>query len=167
MSSDFRFVVQAKSSAPNAGKISMSEENVSGSCFCGAVRFSVRLPTLFCGHCHCSMCRRSHGAGYVTWLAVPRGQFEIQSGESELARFGSSDHGTRSFCKRCGSSLFCESSHYPDIVDIVLANMHGPIDRQPECHVYFDDRADWVVIDDALPRLGGSTGREPITGGGR
>src|SRR5207249_1206364 len=61
--------------------ISMSEENVLGSCFCGAVRFSVRLPTIFCGHCHCSMCRRSHGAGYVTWLAVPRGQFELEAGE--------------------------------------------------------------------------------------
>ena len=146
----------------------MSEARVvPGSCFCGAVRFSAQLPSLFCGHCHCSMCRRSHGAGYVTWFAVPRDQLLFESGEADLVRFRSSDHGTRSFCKRCGSSLFCESSHYPDIVDIVLANMHGPIDRQPECHVYFDDRADWVVVDDALPRLGGSTGREPTTGGGR
>ena len=142
----------------------MSEARVPGSCFCGAVRFSAQLPTLFCGHCHCSMCRRSHGAGYVTWFAVPRARFVLESGEAELARFRSSDHGTRSFCRRCGSSLFCESTRHPDQIDIVLANMHGPIDRPPQFHIYFDDRVDWVVVNDGLPRLGGPTGLEPIKG---
>ncbi len=140
----------------------MSERSVTGSCFCGTVRFSVKLPTMFCGHCHCSMCRRSHGAAYVTWFAVARAQFVLESGERELVRFQSSDHGTRSFCGRCGSSLLCESNHHPDVVDIVLANMHEPIDRPPQCHIYFDDRIDWVEIGDDLPRLGGATGTEPL-----
>ena len=140
------------------------EAKVPGSCFCGAVRFSAQLPSLFCGHCHCSMCRRSHGAGYVTWFALPRAQFVFESGEAELARFRSSDHGTRSFCTRCGSSLFCESTRHPDQIDIVLANMHGPIDRPPQFHIYFDDRVDWIVVNDDLPRLGGPTGLEPIKG---
>ena len=111
------------------------------------------------------MCRRSHGAGYVTWFAVPRAQFALELGEAELVRFRSSDHGTRSFCRRCGSSLFCESTRHPDQIDIVLANMHGPIDRPPQCHIYFDDRVDWVAVNDGLPRLGGPTGLEPIKGG--
>ena len=143
----------------------MPEDGTSGSCLCGAVRFSIRAPTLFCGHCHCSMCQRSHGAGYVTWFAVQRSQFALESGDRELTRFRSSDHGTRSFCSRCGSSLFCESTRHPDVVDVVLANMHGPIDRVPECHFYFDDRAKWVVVNDGLPRRGGVTGLESIDDG--
>jgi hypothetical protein len=111
------------------------------------------------------MCRRCHGAAYVTWFAVPRGRFSLDSGEADLARFRSSEHGTRSFCRRCGSSLFCESNHHPEVIDVVLANMRAPIDRRPECHVYFDDRADWTVVNDGLPRLGGATGREPIENG--
>lgn len=140
----------------------MVESRVSGSCFCGAIGFRINLPTLFCGHCHCSMCRRSHGAGFVTWFAVPRSQFSLERGQAELVRFRSSDHGSRSFCIRCGSSLFCESSRHPDQVDIVLANMDGPIDRLPQVHIYFDDRAAWVAADDGLPRLGGATGLEPL-----
>ena len=140
----------------------MADSRVSGSCFCGTIRFSISLPTLFCGHCHCSMCRRSHGAGFVTWFAVPRSQFSLEGGQAELVRFRSSDHGSRSFCSRCGSSLFCESSRHPDQVDIVLANMDGPIDRLPQVHIYFDDRAAWVVAEDNLPRLGGTTGLEPL-----
>lgn len=138
----------------------MADSRVSGSCFCGAIRFSVATPTLFCGHCHCSMCRRSHGAAFVTWFAVPRQQFRLERGE-ELERFRSSDHGTRSFCGRCGSTLFCESTNHPDQVDIVLANMDGPIDRLPQAHIYYDDRAVWTVAEDGLPRLGGATGLEP------
>lgn len=135
---------------------------IPGSCLCGSLRFSVTLPTLVCAHCHCSLCRRSHGAGFVTWFSVPRKQFELEGGESDLVRYASSDHGTRSFCARCGSSLFCEIAAHPDQIDIVLANMQGPIDRPPQCHIHFDDRAEWVVADDGLPRLGGTTGLEPI-----
>ena len=140
----------------------MPEARVSGSCLCGAVRFSVEGPSFFCGHCHCSMCRRNHGAGYVTWFALQKSQFRLESGEADLATYASSDHGTRSFCRRCGSSLFCETSRMPDKIDIVLANMHGPIDRKPDVHIFFDDRADWVVVNDGLPRLGGETGLEPL-----
>ena len=140
----------------------MSDVTASGACLCGAVRFHVNLPSLFCGHCHCSMCRRNHGAAYVTWFAVAPDQLTLDAGNGELTRYPSSEHGSRSFCARCGSSLFCENDSHPERVDIVLANMQDPIDRLPGFHVYFDDRADWVSVDDGLPRLGGATGLEPI-----
>jgi hypothetical protein len=108
------------------------------------------------------MCRRSHGAGFVTWFAVPRTQLRITSGESNLVRYRSSEHGTRSFCGSCGSSLFFEWALHPEKIDIVLANMDGPIDREPQLHAYFDCRAGWVTVGDSLPRLGGETGVEPL-----
>ena len=135
--------------------------SVPGACLCGALRFEVTLPTLFCAHCHCSMCRRNHGAGFVTWFGVPRTGLRITAGESALVRYRSSEHGTRSFCGRCGSSLFCESTRRPDHVDVVLAAVQAPIDRKPQTHVHFDDRADWIEVADALPRLGGASGFEP------
>jgi len=143
----------------------MADEPVHGACLCGAVRFSVRLPTLFCVHCHCTMCQRNHGAGFVTWFAVPDAHLRVEQGESTLVRYASSSHGTRSFCGRCGSSLFCVSSHHPDQTDVVLANMEGPIDRPPQAHVFFDDRAGWVAAGDDLPKLGGPTGMEPVKAG--
>jgi hypothetical protein len=135
---------------------------IPGSCLCEAVRFRVTLPTLFCGHCHCSMCRRNHGAGFVTWFAVPSSQVEVSEGKEHLRTYTSSEHGTRAFCGACGSSLFCESAKHPDQVDIPLANMGGAIDRPPQCHFFFDDRADWVAVADELPRFGGPTGFEPL-----
>jgi len=140
----------------------MPEQRVTGSCLCRTVEFSVVLPTLFCAHCHCTMCRRNHGAAYVTWFGVPWDRFRIDAGRADLVRHASSDHGTRSFCGRCGSSLFCESTRRDDHVDIVLANMHGPIDRLPQAHVHWDDRVEWAESGDTLPRLGGTSGMEPL-----
>jgi hypothetical protein len=108
------------------------------------------------------MCRRNHGAGYVTWFAVPRARLVIESGADDLARYESSVHGSRSFCRRCGSSLFCDSTQYPDRIDIALGAMRDPIDREPQLHTYFDSRASWITIGDDLPRLGGKTGFDPL-----
>jgi hypothetical protein len=99
------------------------------------------------------MCRRIHGAGYVTWFAVPGSQFSLDAGDPQLVRFRSSDHGVRSFCGRCGSTLFCETKHHPDMVDIVLANMDEPIDKAPQAHFFFENRVDWMSVDDRLPRV--------------
>jgi hypothetical protein len=134
---------------------------VSGQCYCGAVQFEVTPPTLFCVHCHCSMCRRVHAAAYVTWFGVPYERFRVTHGDADLVRFRSSEHGTRSFCRHCGSALFCESTSHPDWIDVVLANLDGPIDRVPEAHVFVDDRAPWASCDPALPSFGGTTGLEP------
>jgi hypothetical protein len=84
---------------------------VGGACLCGAVRFEVTLPTDFCTHCHCKMCRPNHGAGYVTWFGVKKEQLRRVSGEQNLVAYRSSEHGQRSFCKRCGTTLICESTH--------------------------------------------------------
>ena len=139
----------------------MSDSAVLGSCLCGAVRFRVAPPTTAVVHCHCSMCQRNHGAAYVTWVALPRGHFRMEQGGDELVRFESSEHGSRSFCGRCGTSLLCESTQRPDEVDIPLAVLEGPVDREPELHIYYDDRVAWSGSGDTLPRLGGVTGLEP------
>jgi hypothetical protein len=136
----------------------MSEaKRVSGACLCGGVRFTVTLPTLFCAHCHCSMCRRNHGAAFVTWIGASRERLALDAGSALLTRYASSEHGSRTFCSRCGTSLFCENAAHPERVDVPLANLSGPIDRAPQLHAFFDDRADWTDVNDSLPRLGGKT----------
>jgi hypothetical protein len=119
---------------------------VAGECLCGLVRFEIQLSTRFCVHCHCSMCRRNHGAAFVTWFRVPKRQFRIVAGEAVLSRYESSEHGQRSFCSRCGTSLFCTLDRDPETIDIALATMNDAIDRPPEAHVFFDRHVEWVTV---------------------
>ncbi|MEM7221622.1 MAG: GFA family protein [Pseudomonadota bacterium] len=138
----------------------MPEKRVKGSCFCGAIAFEIELPTKFCGHCHCSMCRRPHGASFVTWVGVVPEQFSITAGQENVATYQSSKNGTRSFCRVCGSQMFCQT--HDDVIDIALAALNGEIDRAPEVHWYYDSRADWTEVNDDLPKLGGEDGATPL-----
>ncbi len=38
---------------------------VRGGCLCGRVRYEVAGPLANADHCHCSMCRRQHGAAFA------------------------------------------------------------------------------------------------------
>ena len=49
----------------------MSEIDLSGGCQCGAVRYRVTSAAKRTFHCHCLMCRKLHGAVYVTFSTVP------------------------------------------------------------------------------------------------
>jgi hypothetical protein len=144
----------------NSWENAMSNSIVTGSCFCGAVRFELELPVLFCGHCHCSMCRKAHGASFVTWTAVPPDRLKITDGELDIAVFKSSAHGSRSFCRQCGSQLFCRPDS--EVVDIPLACLHGEIGLEPNAHYFYDSRADWTDVNDDLPKYGGEKGNEPL-----
>ena len=135
---------------------------VRGSCFCGAVRFEFVVPTLFCGHCRCSLCRRAHGADDVTWIRVKIQPVLLTAGPDHLAAFSLLDQGKRLFCGQCGSSLLCESYTHPDVIGTSLANLQESIDRDPRAHYYFSDRVDWTAVGDELPRFGGETGTEPL-----
>src|SRR5262245_61224413 len=109
----------------------MSNQEVTGQCLCGAVRFVITLPTKWCAHCHCSMCRRAHGAAFVTFCGVATERFRILAGADELVRYKSSETATRSFCRRCGSTLLFEGERWPGEVHVVRANIDGEIDRAP------------------------------------
>ncbi len=123
---------------------------VEGGCLCGAVRFRVSLPSKWCAHCHCSMCRRYHGAGYVTWAGFAKEDFELLDAAAPLAWYDSSEGAQRGFCRDCGSSLLFRSSRWPGEIHVALGCLDGPIDRAPEAHVFHETHVDWMAIDDAL-----------------
>ncbi len=132
----------------------MGEKSIiQGQCLCGVVRYEVEPPSLFSGHCHCSYCRRAHGAAFVTWLGSWTKQFKITTGETEVKWYHSSRHSQRGFCTICGSTLFFRSTQSPDQTHIAMANINGEVDRAPEFHSFVDQRVDWISINDDLSQL--------------
>jgi len=123
---------------------------VSGSCFCGVVKFHFELPSKWCAHCHCSMCRKVHGAGYVTWVGFEDTRFHLDEGKSELSWFESSKGASRGSCSTCSSSMFFRSERWAGELHVALACLDDPIDRQPQAHAFHDSHVDWMPLDDAL-----------------
>jgi hypothetical protein len=121
-----------------------AQEARQGGCFCGAVRFRIVLPALWVAHCHCSMCRRSQGAGFVTWVGVATERFMLESGADLLKHYQSSASATRSFCGRCGSPLIFQSSRWPGETHVTLASLDDGTGLEPQAHAYWSARAPWA-----------------------
>jgi hypothetical protein len=136
-------------------------KTVEGACYCGFVTFEIRLPARFCCHCHCSNCRRAHGAAFVTWAGFAEEQVLITSGRDDLTRYLTDTGATRSFCRRCGSTLFYEGPRWSGEIHVALSNINGEIDKVPGSHVFVDHHAPWWDIIDTLPQYGGESGIEP------
>jgi hypothetical protein len=137
---------------------------VQGSCLCGTVRFEVTPPSRFCAHCHCGNCRRAHGAAFVTWAGFKDEQVRVTAGRDRLIDYRTDTDATRTFCGRCGATLFYRGPRWAGEIHVARANIDGEIDRQPSAHVYVDSRARWWTIDDDLPQYGGESGMEPKQG---
>ena len=125
-----------------------------GACLCGDLRFSLSLPSKWVAHCHCSMCRRAHGAAFVSWVGMDETRCTIDDPQHRLQWYASSPGAERGFCTSCGSTLFFRSTRWPGELHIVLANLLDPVDRAPQVHAFWDSHVDWVQLDpaDGLPR---------------
>lgn len=131
-------------------------DEASGACLCGEVRFRLQLPSKWVAHCHCSMCRRAHGAAFVTWIGVADEHGRIDDPRQRLTWYRSSANAERGFCSQCGSSLFFRSQRWPGELHVALGNVLDPVDRAPQAHVFWNDHVGWADVDpaDGLPRKG-------------
>ena len=135
-------------------------EKIQGTCLCGEVAFEAEPPAKFCAHCHCTYCRRAHGAAFVTWAGFLEAQVRIVKGEELLTRFKATPQATRTFCRACGTQLFFQGERWPGEIHVARATLADDAPLVPDPHVYFADRAPWLAMHDDLPKRGSTTDPE-------
>jgi len=115
-----------------------------GSCHCGRVRFVAQFPSRFCSHCHCESCRRSHSAGFVTWIGFKSEQVQVEAGAKHIVDYESSPRTYRSFCRLCGTKVFFRSERWAGETHIPLAAVTSAADREPEGHYCYEEHVAWI-----------------------
>ena len=104
---------QAKESKP-------TDKTWAGSCFCGAVRFTVSGEPAAMGYCHCESCR-SWSAGPVNAFTLWKPeQVRVTQGEAEIAHYSKKPKSDRKWCRKCGGHLFTAHPHW-NLVDVYSA----------------------------------------------
>jgi hypothetical protein len=134
-----------------------SKFRVTGGCQCGAVRYAVTAPATDLYHCHCSMCRKVHGAVFGSYAAIPQEAFVVEKGQAALSMFESSPGIQRYFCRNCGCPIYCDTVRPPfsrvytaATLDDGVSPGHPP---ERERHIYAASKSCWYGIDRKLPEI--------------
>ncbi|MHC6226314.1 GFA family protein [Pseudomonas sp. X10] len=130
-------------------------EHFKGSCLCAAVSYELLAPPKALSHCHCSQCRKSHGAAFASYGSVLRRDLRLLTGAEHIKSYPSSEWVLRQFCAHCGSSLFWSRSQgkYSDWISIALGTLDTPFTSQKQKHVQVESKATWYELQDHWPQL--------------
>ena len=124
-----------------------------GSCLCRAVRYEVTGPVHDVHHCHCSMCRKAHGAAFSTFARLTSAAFRVTAGGGRVRAYRSSSRIERTFCDICGARLTVRFDGMPDTVWVSLATFDDDPGVRPGVHTFVGSKAPWTEISDALPQF--------------
>ena len=128
----------------------MSESTISGHCFCGHVRFRLTGEPSFACHCHCESCQRASGAPFVTWATFPSDALDIETGT--ITEYSSSEGVQRGHCALCGTTLTYANDSRAGEIDVAVTTLDDPSRIEPAAHIWLEDKASWLAIDDDLPK---------------
>ncbi len=121
-----------------------------GSCLCGGVQFSVKNFSAQAANCHCTMCRKFHGAAYGTLVSV--GGLEWLLGKDLLKEFVAENGTTRTFCMTCGSSLGFRVKGEPiEQIELAISTFNCDIPVTVNAQIYTDDKANWCKLNSEIP----------------
>ena len=120
-----------------------------GSCFCGAVQFTVSGEPAGMGYCHCESCRH--------WSAGPVNAFtlwkpdavQITRGADNIGTHNKTPHSYRKWCKTCGGHIFTE---HPGMgLTDVYAAVIPDFPYRPGIHVHYQETK--LRMKDGVPKM--------------
>jgi hypothetical protein len=121
----------------------MRAKRYTGSCLCGATRFSFtgKLDDLY--FCHCSQCRKNYGL-YGAFAGVSRGALVMEKAD-KLQSYKSSKTTTRMFCGACGSPIAWDRKGYERIY-ILMGALDGDVQATGAKHIYVEDKGGYYTF---------------------
>ena len=130
---------------------------LTGGCHCGAVRYRVMGAVQGLFHCHCSICRRIHGALFASAALIAADRFVVEAGADRLTRYESSPGNARYFCAVCGAAIYSSSEQVPAIRFFTVGTLDGGAhpghSRDRQCHIFVGSKVPWWQIGDDLPQF--------------
>jgi hypothetical protein len=118
-------------------------------CLCGSVVWSVAEPLPPMYHCHCSRCRKAHGAAFATYVDAPVKAVALV-GLDAIATCPPAGDGARRFCRICGSVV---PYAHRDTMFLPAGNFDDDPGTRPARHIFAASRAPWYPIRDQLPQF--------------
>jgi hypothetical protein len=120
-----------------------------GSCFCGAVRFTVNGEPAAMGYCHCESCRSWAAAPVNAFTLWKPEQVRVTQGEAEIGHYSKAPTSDRKWCRKCGGHVFTAHPHW-NLVDVYAATIPD-FPYRAAVHVNYQETR--LRMRDGLPKM--------------
>ena len=126
---------------------------IRGSCLCNSIEYEVEEIPGKIYNCHCSQCRKSHGAAFATQVFAKGATLRFTKGEKYLKEYIQfpDQGGIRTFCSLCGSRLM---NYLPDktiYLSVALSSIDSNFSGKPIAHAFVGSKAAWHQPTDDIP----------------
>lgn len=126
------------------------QNEYNGSCLCGKVTYSVNGFSNQVANCHCTMCRKFHGAAFGTLVSVTG--LKWLSGKDHLKHYIAANGTSRSFCNNCGSSIgFTSKGASSEEIELAISTFDNDLPIQVDAQIFTQNKANWCALQDGIP----------------
>jgi len=126
-----------------------NQRSYRGSCFCGAVQFTVTGEPAAMGYCHCESCRHWSAGPVNAFTLWPPDALRVEAGEEKIASYHKTEQSFRKWCTTCGGHLFTEHPGM-GLIDVYAALLPD-LPYEPAVHVNYQETC--LRVRDGLPKL--------------
>jgi hypothetical protein len=124
---------------------------LTGSCLCGAIRYSIEAEVQALRACHCTNCQKQSGAQGTVNAIVPSSAFKVTKGTPKrytaVADSGRTLH--RYFCGDCGSGVYSQREASPELVVVRAGSFDDPPAMKVTANIWTKSARPWAYIDPA------------------
>ncbi|MGE0094758.1 MAG: GFA family protein [Alphaproteobacteria bacterium] len=128
----------------------MAVRSLAGSCYCGAVRYTVADEFRYAANCHCSGCRRATGGAFKPFAGIEHDKLCVTQGAERLMTYGD-EMGHDAHCQVCGSLLY-SVVRSGAFVHVAMGTLVDAPSVRPDKHIFVGSKAPWFTITDDLPQ---------------
>ena len=124
---------------------------LTGSCLCGAIRYTIDVPVTELRACHCTHCQKSSGASGTVNAIIPSSAFKLTQGTPKRydAKADSGRTLYRYFCGDCGSPMYSQRATAPERVVVRAGSFDDSSGMKITGNIWTASAAPWSYIDPA------------------
>jgi hypothetical protein len=128
---------------------------ITGSCLCGAVKYTLSAKPIITRLCWCRVCQYFAAGNATVNVCFPSDAINI-SGElrdyRSVADSGNTMH--RRFCPVCGTHTFSEAEARPHLIFVRAGTLDDASVAQPAANIWVSSAPGWACMSASLPRFG-------------
>lgn len=125
---------------------------LSGSCSCGAIRYTLNSPPLFVHCCHCKDCQRQTGSAFVV-NALIEAERVVVAGETEATSMPTDSGQPHRIhrCPKCKVALWSNYGGRENLRFVRVGTLDEPAALPPDVHIYTRSKLPWVKLPEGVP----------------